>query len=109
MSQPSLWEVKPNSSGYRQPIAFTATEYALSQKLGYFNWFWGDTGQYVAGMTHSDLPNSIVLEESWVGIPVTNPLQDGVHWSDDRIISGGGIGMRMLEANGADVIPNDTT
>jgi hypothetical protein len=100
---------KPNSKGYRQPIAFTATEYALSQKLGYFNWFWGETGQYVAGMTHSDLPNSIVLEESWVGIPVTKPLKDGVHWSDDRIIRGGGIGMRMLEANGADVVPNDTT
>jgi hypothetical protein len=101
--------IKPNSSGNRQPIAFTATEYALSQKLGYFDWFWGDTGQYVAGMTHSDLPNSIVLEESWVGIPVTSPLQDGVYWSDDRIISGGGIGMRMLEANGSDVVPNDTT
>lgn len=100
---------KPNSNGYRQPIAFTATEYAISQKLGYFNWFWGNTGQYMAGMTHSDLPNSIVLEESWVGIPVTSPLQDGVHWSDDRIISGGGIGMQMLEANGVDVIPNDTT
>lgn len=100
---------KPNNKGYRQPIAFTATEYALSQKLGYFNWFWGETGQFVAGMTHSDLPNSIVLEESWVGIPVTKPLKDGVHWNDDRIISGGGIGMRMLEANGVDVVPNDTT
>ncbi len=100
---------KPNSSGYRQPIAFTATEYALSQKQGYFNWFWGETGQYVAGMTHSDLPNSIVLEESWVGIPVTKPLKDGVYWSDERIIKGGGIGMRMLEANGVDVVPNDTT
>ncbi|WDV44060.1 hypothetical protein PV797_11020 [Clostridiaceae bacterium M8S5] len=100
---------KPNSKGYRQPIAFTATEYALSQKLGYFNWFWGKTGQYVAGMTHSDLPNSIVLEESWVGVPVTQPLKDGVYWSDDRIISGGGIGMRMLEANGTDVVENDTT
>jgi hypothetical protein len=100
---------KPNSSGYRQPIAFTATEYAFSQKLGYFNWFWGSTGQYVAGMTHSDLPNSIVLEKSWVGIPVTHPLKDGVHWSDDRIIRGGGIGMRMLKANGKGVIPNDTS
>ncbi|QUH31129.1 hypothetical protein [Vallitalea guaymasensis] len=100
---------KPNSKGYRQPIAFTATEYALSQKLGYFNWFWGKTGQYVAGMTHCDLPNSIVLEESWIGIPVTKPLADGVYWSDDRIISGGGIGMRMLEPNGSDTKENDTT
>lgn len=100
---------KPNSNGYRQPIAFTATEYALSQKLGYFNWFWGDTGQYVACMTHSDLPNSVVLEESWVGIPVTKPLADGIYWSDDRIIKGGGIGMRMLEPSGSDVKENDTT
>lgn len=101
--------MKPNSDGHRQPIAFTATEYALSQKLGYFNWFWGSTGQYVAGMTHSDLPNSVVLEESWVGVPVTTPLSDGVHWSDDRIIKGGGVGMRMLEANGVDIVSNDTT
>lgn len=100
---------KPNSKGYRQPIAFTATEYALSQKLGYFNWFWGNTGQYVAGMTHSDLPNSIVLEDSWIGIPVTKPLADSVYWSDDRIINGGGIGMRMLEPKGNDVEENNTT
>lgn len=60
-------------------------------------------------MTHSDLPNSIVLEKSWVGVPALSPLPDNEYWSDYRIIKGGGIGMRMLEANGADIVPNDTT
>lgn len=40
-------------------LAFTATEYALAQKLGYFNFRGGCDGQYISGMTHSDLPNSI--------------------------------------------------
>lgn len=101
--------LKPDSNGYRQLLAFTATEYAMAQKLGYFNFFWGSTGQYIAGMTHSALPNSIVLEKSWVGVPALSPLNDKKHWSDDRIIEGGGIGMRILEANGTDAIENDTT
>jgi hypothetical protein len=100
--------LKPDASGNRMVLAFTATEYAIAQKEGYFNFFWGD-GQYIAGMTHSDLPNAIFLEESWVGVPSVGALPDGVHWSDDRIISGGGIGMRMLEANGIRVIENNTT
>ena len=99
--------LKPDVNGNRMVLAFTATEYALAQKNGYFDFFWGD-GQYIAGMTHSDLPNSIFLEESWVGVPFVGPLPDNVHWSDDRIISGGGIGMRMLEANGISVVENNT-
>ncbi|MCG8540166.1 MAG: hypothetical protein MJA82_09525 [Clostridia bacterium] len=90
-------------------LAFTATEYALAQKLGYFNFKYGATGQYIAAMTHSDLPNSIVLKESWFGYPVVSALPDGVHWSEDRIINGGGWGMRMLKANGNNTIENDTT
>lgn len=89
-------------------LAFTATEYALAQKLGYFNFKSGSDGQYIAGMTHSDLPNSIFLEESWFGFPVTSALPDNVYWSDDRIIAGGGWGMRMLKANSVDVVENDT-
>lgn len=89
-------------------LAFTATEYALAQKLGYFNFKSGSDGQYIAGMTHSDLPNSIFLEESWFGFPVKSALPDNVHWSEDRIISGGGWGMRMLKANSMEVIENDT-
>lgn len=90
-------------------LAFTATEYALAQKLGYFNFKSGTDGQYVGGMTHSDLPNSIFLENSWFGYPVTSAYPDGVYWSDDRIISGGGWGMRMLRPNSIDVEENDTT
>lgn len=90
-------------------LAFTATEYALAQKLGYFNFRSGSDGQYISGMTHSDLPNSIFLEESWFGYPVTSALPDNVYWSLDRIISGGGWGMRMLKANAVNVVVNDTT
>ncbi len=88
--------LKPDSSGYRQPIAYTATEYALDQRDGYFDFFWGPNGQFVAGMTHSDLPNSIVLEEDWVGLKAYPPLADGVYWSNERIIQGGGDGLRLL-------------
>lgn len=49
-------------------------------------------------MTHSDLPNSIFLEESWFGYPVTSALSDNVYWDLDRIIAGGGWGMRLLKA-----------
>lgn len=89
-------------------LAFTATEYALAQKLGYFNFRGGSDGQYISGMTHSDLPNSIFLEESWFGYPVTSALPDNVYWDLDRIIAGGGWGMRMLKANSVDVVENDT-
>lgn len=91
-------------------LAFTATEYALAQKLGYFNFRGGDDGQYVSGMTHSDLPNSVFLEESWFSYPVTPALADDVYWDLDRIIQGGGWGgMRILRQNSEEVEENDTT
>lgn len=90
-------------------LAFTATEYALAQKLGYFNFKFGDDGQYISGMTHSDLPNSIILEESWFGYLVTQALPDNVYWSEDRIIQGGGWGMRMLRANGTNTSVNESS
>ena len=90
-------------------LAFTATEYALAQKLGYFNFGAGSDGQYVSGMTHSDLPNSIVLEQPWFGFPVTPALPDGVKWSNDRIIQGGGWGMRIMRPGSVAVVDNDTT
>jgi hypothetical protein len=95
--------------GRKTVLAFTATEYALAQKLGYFNFKFGSTGQYISGMTHSDLPNSIILEESWFEYPVTSALPDDVYWSEDRIISGGGWGMRMLKPNATNAVENDTT
>lgn len=89
-------------------LAFTATEYALAQKLGYFNFRGGSDGQYISGMTHSNLPNSIFLEESWFGFPVTSALPQNVYWNLDRVISGGGWGMRMLRTNGAGALENNT-
>ena len=89
-------------------LAFTATEYALAQKLGYFNFRGGSDGQYISGMTHSDLPNSIFLEERWFGFPVTSDLPDNVYWDLDRIIAGGGWGMRLLKPNADNVVENDT-
>ena len=100
--------LKPDINGNRMVLAFTSTEYAIAQKNGYFDFFWGDDGQHMSGMTHSDLPNAVFLEESWVGVPAIGGLPDGVYWSDDRIISGGGIGMRMLKANGTQVVENNT-
>ena len=90
-------------------LAFTATEYALAQKLGFFNFKHGADGQYIQGMTHSNLPNALFLEESWFGYPVTPALPQNVNWPLERIISGGGWGMRMLKANGLDAIENETT
>ncbi|SHN87918.1 hypothetical protein [Desulfitobacterium chlororespirans] len=80
-------------------LAFTATEYALAQKLGYFNFGGGTDGQMITAMTHRGLPNSITLEYSWFGFPVTPPLAEGVNWANERIIMGGGWGMRFLSAN----------
>ncbi|ODA42729.1 hypothetical protein [Desulfosporosinus sp. BG] len=80
-------------------LAFTATEYALAQKLGYFNFGGGADGQLITALTHRALPNSIVLEHSWFGYPVTSPLEEGINWANERIIQGGGWGMRFLPAN----------
>lgn len=89
-------------------LAFTATEYALAQQLGYFDFKYGTDGQQIAKMTHSDLPNSVILQESWFGYPVTSALPDKTLWAENRIIQGGGWGMRMLKANAVNVIENDT-
>lgn len=89
-------------------LAFTATEYALAQQLGYFDFKYGTDGQQIAKMTHSDLPNSVILQESWFGYPVTTALPDKTLWAENRIIQGGGWGMRMLKANAVNVIKNDT-
>lgn len=80
-------------------LAFTATEYALAQKLGYFNFGGGSNGQMITAMTHRGLPNSIVLEYKWFGYPVTPPLSGSINWANERIIQGGGWGMRFLPAN----------
>lgn len=78
-------------------IAFTATEYAIAQKTGLFDFFYSSkNAQWIANMTHANLPNSIVLEEDWFGFKAYKPLGNNVKWSDNRIIAGGGWGMRIL-------------
>lgn len=89
-------------------LAFTATEYALAQKLGYFEFRCVPGGQYISGMTERNLPNSIVLEESWFGYPVIPALPVGVYWDLDRIVQGGGWGMRLLRPNGTNHVENNT-
>ena len=81
-------------------LAFTATEYALAQKMGLYDFFYsGENAQYIAGMTHANLPNSIVLERDWYEFKAYPPLPAKQKWSNDRIIAGGGWGMRLLRSN----------
>ena len=82
-------------------LAFTATEYALAQKLGYFNFKHSSNGEDIASMTEENLPNSVVLESEWFGYKPYSPLDPGVKWSLDRIIQGGGWGMRFLSSYGS--------
>ncbi len=89
-------------------LGFTATEYAIAQKNKWFNFKGGTDGQYLSAMTHATLPNSIVLERSWFGFTPYPPLSNSKRWSDDRIIAGGGWGMRFLKANGTNSINNNT-
>jgi len=90
-------------------LALTATEYAMAQKAGYFNFFSQEPdGQHIALMTHALLPSSIMLDESWFGYDAPEPPAARVKWSNDAIIDYGGWGMRLLAANGH-VTPNNTS
>ncbi len=91
--------LKPDNNGYRQPVAFTGTELAILQKEGMLDFFYQPYSQFVASYTHKALPNSVVLEKHWVGLLAYAPLQPWKFWSDDRIIAGGAVGMRMLNGN----------
>lgn len=82
-------------------LAFTATEYAMAQRDGLFNFFYnGNDAQHIAGMTHANLPNSIVLEKDWFGYTAYPPTRAKEKWSNDRVLKGGGWGMRFLRPNG---------
>mgnify|MGYP000862965824 CR=1 FL=1 len=80
-------------------LAFTATEFALAQKTKLWDFKATTNGQWIAGMTHANLPNSLVLEESWFGFKNYSPLAKGARWEEGRIIAGGGWGMRWLKPN----------
>lgn len=83
-------------------LAFTATEYAIAQRDGLFDFFYsGANAQHIAGMTHANLPNSIVLEMDWFGYTAHSPTKAKEKWSNDRILQGGGWGMRFLRPNGS--------
>lgn len=117
--RPFLVVYEPISVGYltdkKTALAFTATEYAMLQKAGELNFFTKKLGnpnidaQLMWGLTHRDLPNSLFLEESWVGIPARAEIKNRKRtneWSkaliesvNDKIISGSGIGMRYLKAS----------
>ena len=78
-------------------VAFTATEYALAQLNGWYDWHKsGGKGQWVDNLTHKHLPTSVVLEESWFGYPVYPPTDGKTAWADEDIVNGGGWGMRFL-------------
>lgn len=78
-------------------LAFTATEFALAQKYGWYDWHKsGGKGQWVDNLTHRHMPTSVLLEESWFGYPVFPPTDGKVMWEEDDIVSGGGWGMRFL-------------
>ena len=82
-------------------VAFTATEYAIAQQNGWYNWRKGSdgSGQNVAILPERHLPSSIQLEESWFGYPVYPVHDDSYRWEYTDIIKGGGWGMRWLGAN----------
>lgn len=113
---------EPIAVGYltdkKTALAFTATEYAMCQKLGknginFFNRaLGGDNPQLMWGLTHRDLPNSIFLEEGWMGVTSRSEIKNRkatAEWTkalieqvSDKIIAGSGIGMRYLKAEGHD-------
>lgn len=78
-------------------LAFTATEFALGQLNGWYNWG-GGTGQNVASLTRRHLPTSVQLEESWFGYPVYAVTSNEQKWAYEDIVKGGGWGMRWLPA-----------
>ena len=78
-------------------VAFTATEYAIAQLNGWYDWTYDNgNGQGVAILPERHLPSSIQLEESWFGYPVYPVHDDNYSWPWEDIIKGGGWGMRWL-------------
>lgn len=78
-------------------VAFTATEYAIAQENGWYDWKYSKgEGQNVAILPERHLPSSIQLEESWFGYPVYPTRNDSYKWSYEETVKGGGWGMRWL-------------
>ncbi|MDD4165369.1 MAG: CARDB domain-containing protein, partial [Eubacteriales bacterium] len=81
-------------------VAFTATEYALAQINGWYNFCnradnTALTPQYIQSLTRNVLPASVKLEESWFGYGTYNSYTNEI-WSDLSVMYYGGWGMRFL-------------
>ena len=80
-------------------LAFTATEFALTEIYGWYDYNWGGgNGQNCPSIVEKHLPTSVQLEESWFGYPVYAVTDDSTKWKHEDIVKGGGWGMRWLAA-----------
>lgn len=78
-------------------LALTATEFALCELNGWYDWNKsGGSGQNCATLPEKHMPTSVQLEESWFGYPVYNVTDDTVKWDYEDVVKGGGWGMRWL-------------
>lgn len=78
-------------------LAFTATEFAICELNGWYQWNKGDgTGQGCSMLTQRHIPTSVQLEESWFGYPVYDVTDDSQKWDYNDVVKGGGWGMRWL-------------
>ena len=81
-------------------LAFTATEFALCELNGWYDWNKsGGNGQNCAILPERHMPTSVQLEESWFGYPVYAVTDDSVKWDYHDVVKGGGWGMRWLSAS----------
>lgn len=80
-------------------LAFTATEFALAEMYGWYDWnYGGGSGQNCELLPQMHLPTSVQLEESWFGYPVYAVTSNNHRWNNEDIVKGGGWGMRWLSA-----------
>ena len=78
-------------------LAFTATEFALCEINGWYDFNYGDgKGENCPTIIEKHLPTSVQLEESWFGYPVYAVTNDSTRWKHTDIVKGGGWGMRWL-------------
>ena len=78
-------------------LAFTATEFALCELNGWYDWNYGNgAGENCPSLPEKHLPTSVQLEESWFGYPVYAVTDDTMKWDYNDVVKGGGWGMRWL-------------
>lgn len=78
-------------------LAFTATEFALCELNGWYDWnYGGGAGENCPSLPEKHMPTSVQLEESWFGYPVYAVTDDTKKWDYNDVVKGGGWGMRWL-------------